>query len=126
MNLSFSTNKWNDFNISDFFDIAKEYKFGGFEIHDISKLNDSDIKSAYHKMMEYKVCITCIDMVNDVSTMSEQAFDELEKCIKACQMLNVPYIRLKATSEEGTAEFIEKALPLFKELAKEYGLGQGL
>ena len=115
MNLSFSTNKWNDFNISDFFDIAKEYKFGGFEIHDISKLNDSDIKSAYHKMMEYKVCIPCIDMVNDVSEKSEQAFDELEKCIKACQMLNVPYIRLKATSEEGTAEFIAKALPLAQE-----------
>ena len=55
MNLSFSTNKWNDFNILDFFDIASEYKFNGFEIHDISKLKDTDIKSAYHKISEYKI-----------------------------------------------------------------------
>ena len=85
MNLSFSTNYWNDFNINEFFDIAREYKFAGFEIHDISQLNESDIKNAYHKIMEYKVKISCIDMVSDVSDTNnfETVYEEFKKCLDA-------------------------------------------
>ncbi len=108
MNLSFSTNKWNEFNINDFFEIAKEYKFGGFEIHDISKINESDIKNAYHKIMEYKIKITCIDMVADVCDSFDVAYDEFSKCVKAAISLNVPYIRVKAMSETNAEENLKK------------------
>ena len=115
MNLSFSTNKWNDFDLPEFFEIAKEYKFQGFEIHDINKLNDSDIKSAYHKLMEYKMEIPCIDMISDVSADIDGAYAEFEKCVRVCDALNVPYVRVKSTKEDGVSEFIKKALPTAEE-----------
>ncbi len=113
MNLSFSTNKWNDFNLAEFFDIAREYKFSGFEIHDISKLNDGDIKSAYHKIMEYKIKISCIDMVTDISDIEnfENGYAEFKKCLDAAVALNVPYIRIKALNEEQAYDGISKLLP---------------
>jgi len=115
MNLSFSTNKWNDFNLNDFFDIASEYKFGGIEIHDVSKLKDLDIKNAYHLMTEKKIKVPCIDMVSDISKADKTAFDEFGKCIDAAKALNSSYIRLKAMSEDNVSEFINKVLPIAEE-----------
>ncbi len=111
MKLSFSTNKWSDLSLNEFFDLAKEYKFDGFEIHDISKLKEADLLSAPLRLMEYGLKVSCIDMVSDISK-GEEAKAELEKCIEAAEILRVPYIRLKALSEEGVCEFIEEALPL--------------
>ena len=118
MNLSFSTNKWNDFNILNFFDIASEYKFNGFEIHDISKLKDTDIKSAYHKISEYKIKIPCIDMVCDVSKDIEAAKAEFSKCIDAAKVFGTTYIRIKASSEDGVSAFINSVLPSAEENGK--------
>ena len=118
MNLSFSTNKWDDFNISDFFDIASEYKFNGFEIHDISKLKDTDIKSAYHKISEYKIKIPCIDMVCDVSKDIEAAKAEFSKCIDAAKVFGTTYIRIKASCEDGVSDFINSVLPSAEENGK--------
>ena len=115
MNLSFSTNKWNDFELADFFEIAKEYKFNGIEIHDVSKMKDLDIKSAYHKMTESKIKIPCIDMVSDISKDSENAGKEFEKCLEVAKALNTSYIRLKASSEDGVSEFIRGILPKAEE-----------
>ena len=89
MNLSFSTNKWNDFELADFFDIANEYKFNGIEIHDVSKMKDLDVKSAYHKMTESKIKIPCIDMVSDISKDSENAGKEFEKCLEVAKALKI-------------------------------------
>ncbi len=115
MRLSFSTNKWNDIDIENFFDIAAEYKFNGFEIHGISRLKELDIKSAYHKIAEYKINIPCIDMECDISKETDAAYDEIVKCIEIADILKTPYIRLRATAEENVREFIEKVLPLAEE-----------
>ncbi len=114
MKLSFSTNKWNSLSLNEFFDLAKEYKFDGFEIHDISKLHEADLISAPLKLMEYGLKVSCIDMVTDISK-GEIAKAEFEKCIEAAEILRVPYIRLKALSEENVYEFITEVLPMAEE-----------
>ncbi len=114
MKLSFSTNKWNTLSLGEFFDLAKEYKFDGIEIHDISKLNEADLLSAPLKLMEYGLKISCIDMVSDISA-GEKAEEELKRCLDAAEILRVPYIRLKALSEENVLEFIKKAIPMAEE-----------
>ena len=111
MNLSFSTNKWNDFNLSEFIELACEYKFQGIEIHDVSKLKDTDIKSAYHKLAEHKIKVSCIDMNCDISKDAENARKEFNHCIEVASALKVPYIRLKSSAEEGVFEFIQGILP---------------
>ncbi len=111
MNLSFSTNKWEDFSIADCFDIAQSYKFSGFEIHNINNLNDAEIKSAYHKQIEYKIKIPCIDMVTDIAKDTEKAYEEFEKCLGAAEILNTKYIRLKTSAEDGMVDFITNILP---------------
>ena len=111
MKLSFSTNKWNDITLSEFFDLAKEYKFDGFEIHDVSKLKEADVKSAPLKLMEYKLKISCIDMISDISKDKGSAKEELDRCLAVAEALRVPYIRLKALSEDGVYDFIKESLP---------------
>ena len=112
MKLSFSTNKWNDLTLAEFFDLAKEYKFDGFEIHDVSKLKEADIVDAPFKLMEYGLKISCIDMVSDISNGGDEAKVEFEKCVEVAEILRVPYIRLKAMSESGVYDFVKEALPL--------------
>ena len=112
MNLSFSTNRWNDFKLTEFIELAIEYKFQGIEIHDAAKLNDMDIKAAYHKLNEHKIKVSCIDMNCDISADKDNAKAEFDRCIEIADTLNVPYIRLKASSEEGVSEFINEILPI--------------
>ena len=110
MKLAFSTNRWSGLEQDDYFEAAREYKFDGFELHDIGKMTDSDIKSAYHKLAEMRLSIPCIDMVSDISTQPNEAAKELDKCFSAAAALHVPYIRLKCSSEEGVSEFIANSL----------------
>ncbi len=115
MKLSFSTNNWDNYSLTDYFEFAREYNFDGFEIHDVDSLKDTDIKGAYHKAVEYKVNIPCIDMACDISEDKDAAYNELMKCFDIAKMLNTPYIRLRASKEEGTSEFIWKVLPMAEE-----------
>ena len=114
MNLCFSTNRWNNFRISDFFDIARRYKFNGIEIHNVDEIIDENVSEIYHKLIEYGIKISCIDLVTDVSKDSEGAFEEFKKCIDVCTKLRVPYIRMKAESDSVNA-FLDKALPIAQE-----------
>ena len=111
MNLSFSTNRWNDFRIGDFFDLARQYKFGGIEIHSVDEIIDENVSDIYHKLLEYNLTISCIDLVTDVSADAESAKAEFAKCVDVCTKLRVPFVRMKASSED-VAAFLDYALPI--------------
>ncbi len=115
MKLSFSTNKWNDITLSEFFDLAGEYKFDGIEIHDVSKLKEADLKDAPWRLIESGIKISCIDMVKDISKEKDEAKAELIRCLEVAETLKAPYIRLKALSEEGVEEFLRENLSLAEE-----------
>ncbi len=115
MNLSFSTNRWTGFKLEEFIDIANEYKFGGIEIHDINEVNRANAVEIYHKLIEHKIKIPCINMVSDISNdKNDKCIDELKKCIDICNVLHTSYIRIKALkdNEENTKKFIDLALSM--------------
>ncbi len=112
MNLSFSTNRWENISLEDFIDIAVEYKFQGIEIHNINEVTPEHASEINHKLMESKVKISCIDMVSDISGDVETSFKEFLNCVEMCITLHTPYIRVKAMTgnEEYVVEFIKKAI----------------
>ena len=115
MKLSFSTNRWTGFALDDFFNIAKEYKFNGIEIHNVKECNPNDFSSARRKLLEYNISIPCIDMTSDIADGNPSAFEEFNACMTAAEKLHAPYIRLKALEHENGKEnvygFISKVLP---------------
>ena len=123
MKLSFSTNRWESYSFDDFVRIAREYKFNGIEIHIIEtpKLRNDfrpeRLAGVQHKLHNHGLCISCLDLVNDIAAKPEAAFDELKRCLETARRLHVPYIRLKVggnTSGDDAAarEFIGRVLPL--------------
>ena len=118
MKLSFSTNRWQNYDLINFFEIAKEYKFSGVEIHDVKETEATELKSMRRRLMEYGISIPCIDLTSNIAEATDAAITELNKCIEAAEILNIPYIRLKATndsvhsSQDNEREFINSALPL--------------
>jgi len=114
MNLSFSTNRWDDISLESFIDIAKEYKFQGIEIHDINEVTAEQASEINHKLLENKVKISCIDMISDVSGDVDASFSEFLNCVELCITLHTPYIRIKSASdnEENVFNFVKKALPV--------------
>ncbi len=115
MNLSFSTNRWNDISLEGFIDIAKEYKFQGIEIHDINEVTAEQASEINHKLMENKIKISCIDMTSDISSDDiDSSFKEFLNCVELCITLHTPYIRVKSytENEENVVKFVEKALPV--------------
>ncbi len=113
MRLSFSTNKWNDFNIDDFIGIATEYRFSGIEIHSVGELEEENLSRMYHKLIEHNIQIPCIDMVGDVSIDTPALHEEFGLIQEVAMKLHIPYIRLKSTGD--ATAFIEKALPIARE-----------
>ncbi len=115
MKLAFSTNKWTDLTTRECFEIASEYNFDGFELHNINRLKDIDIKDVYHTMFEYKIKIPCIDMVCDISTCFDEAYAEALSALKIAETIKAPYIRLNTSSENNVIDFINKLLPVAEE-----------
>ena len=124
MKLSFSTNRWQNYDLINFFEIAKEYKFSGVEIHDVKETEATELKSMRRRLMEYGISIPCIDLTSNIAEATDAAITELNKCIEAAEILNIPYIRLKATndsvhsSQDNVREFINSALPLAQKAGK--------
>ena len=115
MKLSFSTNRWNGIKLAEFFEMARQYKFNGIEIHNVEEIIDENIPSVYHKLMEYNLGISCIDVVSDVAADPTAAQDEFKKCAEVCAALRVPYVRVKALCGDGEREFIDRVLPQAEE-----------
>ncbi len=112
MNLSFSTNRWNGVDLNEFIDIAKEYRFQGIEIHNIKEIKDNP-RDVYHRLLENRISISCIDMTCDISADDDSvAIAEFKACAEFCNALHSKYIRVKAAGEEkNVISFLEKILP---------------
>ena len=73
MKLSFSTNRWKNYDLNTFFEIAKEYKFNGVEIHDVMEVQGFELKTMRRQLMEYGISIPCIDMTANIADMHSNA-----------------------------------------------------
>lgn len=115
MKLSFSTNRWNGIKLAEFFEMARQYKFNGIEIHDVNEIIDENIPAVYHKLMEYNLSIACIDLVTDIASQPTAAEEEFKRCAEVCAALRVPCVRVKAADGDGEREFLDKVLPAAQE-----------
>ncbi len=122
MKLSFSTNRWKNYDLNAFFEIAKEYRFNGVEIHNVDETNAIELKSMRRRLMEYGISIPCIDVTENIADIHSDALNEFNKCLDVAEVLNIPYIRLKATrannDEENVKNFIANVLPSARKAGK--------
>ncbi len=116
MKLSFSTNRWNGYALTDFLDLAREYQFAGVELHDAAKFS-ANLPATYQKTAEYRIAVPCIDLTGDVAIASalSRNLEELSLALTAAVKLHAPYIRIKASAASGADDavraFLTAALP---------------
>ena len=119
MKLSFSTNRWKNTSMADFFAMAKEYRFSGVEIHSIRDFGEKECSALYHEANALRLSIACLDMGADIGADADAAREELDACISAAQRLHTPYLRLRAEKGEDAVKkseaFLAYALPKAKE-----------
>ncbi len=121
MKLSFSTNRWNNYNFEQFIEMAAEYRFNGIEIHDTRAVFDASepgrITATARHLLEKRLEISCVDLTNDIVTASAEALEELKVALDAAKRLRAPYIRVKTKENaEDTGNqvksFLSQALPM--------------
>ncbi|MBQ1284169.1 MAG: AMP-binding protein [Clostridia bacterium] len=122
MKLSFSTKGWHNRTFDDFCEIAKDLRFSGIELHNVSNTLFTDKDSAFQdyataatlrKMYEQKITIPCISSICDISDEKtvESATAEVRECIRIAKNLHIPYIRVRANKhDDGDTARVEKFL----------------
>ena len=122
MNLSFSTNGWSGFSWEDFYSMAKDLGFKGFEIHDTSRsiyygvngpLREENISRTVRNLSNLELTIPCIDALCDIADASkkEENIEEIKNQLKLANALHCPYVRVHAGySSENADEFSEAVL----------------
>ena len=122
MKLSFSTKGWHNRTFDDFCEIAKDLRFSGIELHNVSNTLFTDKDSAFQdyataatlrKLYEQKITIPCISSICDISDEKavESATAEVRECIRIAKNLHIPYIRVRANKhDDGDTERVEKFL----------------
>jgi fatty-acyl-CoA synthase len=119
MKLSFSTKGWHDYGFEELCDMAKELRFSGIEVHNVSghlfakkdsALNPQMASQTLRRLYELKLKIPCIDMISDPSdeNSAEESFAEFDKCMMTAKNLHIPYIRIhaKAAADEEKASAV--------------------
>lgn len=133
MKLSFSTNGWTGFSFDDYCDIAKELRFYGIELHDISNkvfsgekgaLTEANIKRTKTDLAQRELCIPCIDSTCNLAQKDnkKENITIIEHCIQTANSLSCPYVRLYATDtandkkeqDEAVIDIIKNVLPTAK------------
>ena len=117
MKLSFSTNRWRETSMEEFFALAKEYRFAGVEIHSVKECPEEKRTALYHAAVSGNLSICCIDVCESIGAPdSSAAMAELSEALGAAVRLHAPYVRLRAGDEENAKEnaeaFLSKAIPL--------------
>ena len=122
MKLSFSTKGWHNRTFDDFCEIAKDLRFSGIELHNVSNTLFTDKDSAFQdyataatlrKLYEQKITIPCISSICDISDEKtvESATAEVRECIRIAKNLHIPYIRVRANKhDDGDTARVEKFL----------------
>ncbi|MBO4618921.1 MAG: AMP-binding protein [Victivallales bacterium] len=127
MKLSFSTNRWNNYDFDQFIDIADAYRFQGIEVHDVQAVFDATepgkTTALYRRLLEKRLAISCIDLIADMAGDQAEALKELGLALEAARRLHAPYIRVKTTQADEAAqarvrEFLAAALPMAAQAAK--------
>ena len=132
MKLSFSTKGWHNRTFDDFCEIAKDLRFSGIELHNVSNTLFTDKDSAFQdyataatlrKLYEQKITIPCISSICDISDEKtvESATAEVRECIRIAKNLHIPYIRVRANKHddgdtERVEEFLSNILPECEEI----------
>ncbi len=106
MKLSFSTNRWQGFEFSDFIRIARDYRFTGIEIHDIKTVGSEAFSRIYHSLVENRLSVSCIDTVRPLG--DDESVEEVLDCIYAASKLRCDYVRIKIDKEN--VDILEKVL----------------
>ena len=122
MKLSFSTKGWHNRTFDDFCEIAKDLRFSGIELHNVSNTLFTDKDSAFQdyataatlrKLYEQKIAIPCISSICDISDEKtvDSATAEIRECIRIAKNLHIPYIRVRANKhDDGDTDRVEKFL----------------
>lgn len=122
MKLSFSTKGWHNRTFDDFCEIAKDLRFSGIELHNVSNTLFTDKDSAFQdyataatlrKLYEQKITIPCISSICDISDEKtvDSATAEIRECIRIAKNLHIPYIRVRANKhDDGDTDRVEKFL----------------
>ncbi len=112
MKLSFSTNRWKDISFPAFVRMAADYRFDGIEVHSVGELGQ-DLSAAFRLLTENRLSVPCLDLVGDVGDRQAAAENmrELLACLKAARKLRIPYIRIRASRQEGADEAVKRFLP---------------
>ncbi len=126
MKLSFSIKSWEGFSWDEFCKTAYDMGLKGIELH--SKKSHSfpdsnnpfdpyNSKKIIRDMNDKGLSIPCMDSACDISEKDnfENNIKEVEECITTAKNLNIPYVRLHASSEDSTYAFVEKILPFAAE-----------
>ena len=59
MKLSFSTNRWRDTEMEEFFRLANEYRFSGVEIHSVTEVPEEKRTAVYHAAVSGGISVCC-------------------------------------------------------------------
>ncbi len=122
MKLAFSTKGWHNRTFDDFCEIAKDLRFSGIELHNVSNTLFTDKESAFQdyataatlrKMYEQKINIPCISSICDIADGEtvESAAAEIRECIRIAKNLHIPYIRVRANAhDDGDTDRVEAFL----------------
>ncbi len=132
MKLSFSTNGWSGFAWEDFYSMAKDLGFKGFELHDVSRsiyygvngpLREENINRTVRQLASLELSIPCIDALCDIadSQKQEENINEIKRHIELAAQLNCPYVRVHAgfDNKENPDEVAEKVLRACLKTAEE-------
>lgn len=131
MKLSFSTNGWNGFSFGEYCDTAKELRFAGIELHDLSQevfsgengaLCAENLERTKRMLREQELYISCVDSTCNLSEgdKEEENVKTIEKYIRTASQLSCPYVRLYARESDRPNEeedalivsVLKKVLPL--------------
>ncbi len=121
MKLSYSIKSWEGYSWDEYCKAAKDLGLSGIELH--SKKSHSfpdsnnpfdpyNSKRVIRNMTDMGLCIPCMDSACDISQKEniEANINEVKECIETAKNLNIPYVRVHASEEDGAVAFIEAVI----------------
>ena len=111
MKLSFSTKGWHGNSFDEFCEIAQDLNFKGIELHNIynplftekdGAFYDYAANATLRKLYEMKLSLPCIDTVCNPCDKSKrgETIGEITKCMQIAKNLHIPYVRIRAISDD--------------------------
>ncbi|MEE1197980.1 MAG: AMP-binding protein [Acutalibacteraceae bacterium] len=118
MKLSFSTKGWHGNSFDEFCEIAQDLNFKGIELHNIynplftekdGAFYDYAANATVRKLYEMKLSLPCIDTVCNPCDKSKrgETIGEITKCMQIAKNLHIPYVRIRAISDDSVESVSE-------------------